>query len=121
MIIRGHAISNEMAEKIAKVLRSLNWSWGRGRVREVTFLTISEDGKSMKGTVTRRIPTTQTNGFDEERAFSVVGSTVFFLSHQHTMRDTISFASKVRIARSAASNQELILAQTMPDKYEIVD
>jgi hypothetical protein len=85
MIIRGHAVSNEMAAKIADTLDSLNANWGRGDVREVTFLSTTDDGKRMRGVVTRRIPTTQTTGFEEERVFHVVGSTVFFLKHQHKM------------------------------------
>ena len=69
-----------MQRKIRKIrnrLVEMNWRFGRGEIKRVNFQT---------STVTRRIPVTQSTGFDETRKFRVGGDTVHFLGHQSNLK-----------------------------------
>lgn len=62
--------------QLADVLNKLNWHYGRGEIVEVY---------RAERYVIRRVPVTQSRGFEEKRRFRIDGNTVHFLGHQRTV------------------------------------
>ena len=52
---------------LIKVLQSMNWNHGRG---DVVRVVLNADGET--GQVVRRIPTTQSTGFEETRNIRII-------------------------------------------------
>lgn len=56
-----------MIQNLLNVLREMNWHFGRG---DFVRVAINADGTT--GQLIRRIPTTQTNGFEESRRITII-------------------------------------------------
>jgi len=67
-------------KKLLNALKEINWNFGRGKIVRVI---LNPDGIS--GTVVRRIPITQCNGFEETRTFRMTDRKVKFLGSSRTL------------------------------------
>lgn len=69
-----------LRSKVLEVLKTINWSYGRGEVVSVNL---------DNSVATRRVPVSQSGGFSETRNFELIRKgdrlTVRFLGHQKTI------------------------------------
>lgn len=68
------------SDQIRDALNHLNWNYGRGEITEVSAPDLKGNGYFV-----RRIPTTNTGGFTENRPYRLIGRTVKALRHQRTV------------------------------------